>query len=251
VDAEAAAGAARAFGRAVVVKTAHGGYDGRGVGLLSRRDAIESWTDGRPGPFLVQPRLDLEVELAVQVVRGPDGERVTYPVVRTVQEDGMCAVAVVPSGLPAELEAQARELAERIADALEVVGLLAVELFVVDGEILVNEIATRPHNSGHVTQDSSLTSQFDNHLRAVSGLPLGSTDQVVPAAAMANVVGGSRHHRPDIGSVPPDVAVHLYGKEPWPGRKLGHVTAVAATADEAVARARRAAGALTGERVPR
>lgn len=246
---EAAAGAALTLGKPVVVKTAHGGYDGRGVGLLALGDPVERWTDGRTGPFLVQPCLELDAEAAVQVVRGPGGELATYPVVRTVQEDGMCAVAMVPSGLPPELEALARSMAERIAEALEVVGLLAVELFVVDGRLLVNEIATRPHNSGHVTQDSSLTSQFDNHLRAVCGFPLGATDLVVPAAAMANVMGRSREHRPDLGAVPPDVAVHLYGKSPWPGRKLGHVTAIADHPEEAATRARRAAAALTGERV--
>jgi 5-(carboxyamino)imidazole ribonucleotide synthase len=245
-DPEAAAEAARAFGPPVVVKTAHGGYDGRGVGLLDDRVEVEAWIGERPGPFLVQPCLELEAEVAVQVVRSPEGAMATYPVVRTVQEDGMCAVVAVPSGLPAALEDDARRIAERIAEALGVVGLLAVELFVVDGRLYVNEIAARPHNSGHVTQDSSLTSQFDNHLRAVCGLPLGATDLVVPAAAMVNVVGYSRHEAPDLRTAPPDVAVHLYGKDPWPGRKLGHVTAVATTVEEATARARKAADVLNG-----
>lgn len=248
---EEAARAAREQEQPVVVKTARGGYDGRGVARLPVHDAVGAWAGDRPGPFLVQPALELDGEVAVQVVRGVDGATAAYPVVRTIQDDGMCRIVQVPSGLPAELEERAQTVAVRLADALGVVGLLAVELFVVGAELLVNEIATRPHNTGHVTEVASLTSQFENHLRAVCGLPLGSTDLVVPAAAMANLVGRSRHEPPDLRAVPPDVAVHLYGKSPWPGRKLGHVNAVASTAEEAAAKAWRAAEAAMGERVPR
>jgi 5-(carboxyamino)imidazole ribonucleotide synthase len=251
LTAQAVDGAAQAFGGSVAVKTGRGGYDGRGVALVADPGNAGNWAQERSGPFLVQPVLDLDAEVAVQVVRGVDGVCVTYPVVRTVQQDGMCRVVYLPSGLSVELEAEASDHARRIAEAIGVIGVLAVEFFVVAGKLLVNEIAARPHNSGHITETSSVTSQFENHLRAICGLPLGSADILVPAAAMANVVGRSRGDLLDVGAVPPDVSVHLYGKAPRPGRKLGHVTVVAPTADAAVERALSGAAAINCEEVPR
>jgi len=232
-----------AFGGEAVCKVATGGYDGRGVLLGATTTAAQEWYPSRAVTVLVQPPLAIDGELAVQVVRGADGEMVVYPVVRTVQRDGMCAVVQVPSGADPRLEREAVMAACAVAEAIDVVGVLAIEFFVVDGGLLLNEIAARPHNSGHVTMESARISQFENHLRAVAGHPLGSTELVVPAAAMVNVVGGSSTARGH-GPLPTDVAVHLYGKEPRPGRKIGHVTATATTIEHAVDRATAAARAL-------
>jgi len=234
----------------LIIKHASGGYDGRGVLLVERQDQLDRLIDSIDPDsatdiaFLVQPQVAIDLEIAVQVVRSAQGEIVSYPVVRTVQEDGICRMVLVPADIPAEIAQQAVDAATRLAHHLEVVGVLAVEFFVVGGRLLANEIATRPHNSGHITIESSITSQFENHLRAVAGLPLGATDLVVNAASMVNVIG-SDIPRPDSASMfPVDTAVHLYGKAHRPGRKLGHVTAVGDSIDEVVRRARRAAEAL-------
>lgn len=232
-----------AVGGIAVLKVATGGYDGRGVLLGANVDSATEWFPGRPVAVLVQPEMDIDAEIAVQVVRGLDGETVTYPVVRTVQRNGMCAMVQVPSGLDTEVERMAAGMAEAIAAEIDLVGVLAVEFFIVDGELMLNEIAARPHNSGHITMESTRVSQFENHLRAVAGHPLGSTELVVPAAAMVNVVGSSCTGG-EYGPLPTDVAVHLYGKQPRPGRKLGHVTATDATIDSATERALRAARTL-------
>ena len=245
--ASAVRGAAAAFGGPVVLTTASGGHDGRGAHRVDDAGAAEAWALDRVGPYLVQPVLALEAEVTVLVARGARGETAAYPVVRTVRRDGTCRVVHVPSGLVPELEAEARSIAVRIADGLGVVGVLAVQLLVVAGSLLVDEIAARPHHSGHLTQVATITSQFDNHLRAVSGLPLGSTDLVVPAAATADVVARHTGVRPDLQALAPDVSLRLHGEEPRPGRTLGHFTAVAPTVDEAVERARGAAAALTPE----
>ncbi|MFM8863280.1 MAG: 5-(carboxyamino)imidazole ribonucleotide synthase [Acidimicrobiia bacterium] len=232
------AAAIAAVGGAAVLKVATGGYDGRGVLLGATADSATEWFPDRP--VLVQPEMDIDAEIAVQVVRGVDGQMATYPVVRTVQHSGMCAVVQVPSGLDPGIERAAVEMAMAIAAEIDVVGVLAVEFFIVDGELLLNEIAARPHNSGHITIESACVSQFENHLRAVAGHPLGSTELVVPAAAMVNVVGSSCGGV-GYGPLPTDVAVHLYGKQPRPGRKLGHVTATSESVDDATERALRAA----------
>lgn len=235
--------AIEAAGGTAVLKVATGGYDGRGVLLGATADSVAAWFPDRPVAVLVQPELPIEAEIAVQVVRGVDGEAVVYPVVRTVQRDGMCAVVQIPADLDPQLEHSAIDMAIAIAEDIDVVGVLAVEFFVVGGDLLLNEIAARPHNSGHITMESARISQFENHLRAVAGHPLGSTELVVPAAATVNVVGGSCSAS-GYGPLPTDVAVHLYGKEPRPGRKLGHVTATAATVHDATERALRAARTL-------
>ena len=148
----------------------------------------------------------------------------------------MCSIVHIPADIALALEDEAMEIARKIAEVIEVVGILAVEFFVLDGELLVNELAARPHNSGHLTIEASATSQFENHLRAVTGLPLGPTDRIVPAAAMANIVGQTRGELQD-QSFRSDVFIHMYGKTPRPGRKLGHVTAIADTTDQAIERA--------------
>lgn len=232
-----------AVGGTAVLKVAIGGYDGRGVLLGATAESATEWMPDRPVAVLVQPEMDIDAEIAVQVVRGADGDMVVYPVVRTVQRDGMCAVVQVPSRLDPEIERAAVDMARSVADEIDVVGVLAVEFLIVDGALLLNEIAARPHNSGHITMESARVSQFENHLRAVVGHPLGSTELVVPAAAMVNVVGSSCTGG-GYGVLPTDVAVHLYGKHPRPGRKLGHVTATAVTVEDATERALCAARTL-------
>ena len=235
-DLDSAFEAIARFDGAAVLKTAKGGYDGRGVLLDSSEAAVREWFPTGQTTVLVQRRVDVEIEIAAQVVRAHDGAMVTYAPVRTVQSDGMCSIVHIPADIAPALEDEAMEIARRIAEAIDVVGIFAVEFFVLDGELLVNELAARPHNSGHLTIEASATSQFENHLRAVAGLPLGSTDRIVPAAAMANIVGQTRGE-PQDQSFSPDVFIHMYGKTPRPGRKLGHVTAIADTTDQAIERA--------------
>lgn len=239
-DVEAALKAIASFDGSAVLKMATGGYDGRGVLLDADEHSVREWfpadsaTASTPTTVLVQRSVAIDDELAVQVVRATDGSIVTYAPVRTVQADGMCSVVHVPAEIDAELEATACQIARTIADAIGAVGILTVEFFVADGQLVVNELAARPHNSGHLTIEASRTSQFENHLRAVAGFPLGSTELIVPAAAMANIVGRVASTQ-SASSPPVGVAVHLYGKAPRPGRKIGHVTAVAESPDKAVA----------------
>ena len=235
-DLDSAFEAIARFDGAAVLKTAKGGYDGRGVLLDSSEAAVREWFPTGQTTVLVQRRVDVEIEIAAQVVRAHDGTMVTYAPVRTVQSDGMCSIVHIPADIAPALEDEAMEIARAIAEAIDVVGILAVEFFVLDGELLVNELAARPHNSGHLTIEASATSQFENHLRAVTGLPLGSTDRIVPAAAMANIVGQTSGE-PQDQSFSPDIFIHMYGKTPRPGRKLGHVTAIADTTDQAIERA--------------
>lgn len=236
------------FHGSAVLKTATGGYDGRGVLLDMSEDSVRAWFPPVPAQVLVQRAIDVEHELAVQVVRGVDGSVVTYAPVRTVQTDGMCSLVQVPSGLGSAIELEAVLVARTIADVIDVVGILTVEFFVTSGELVVNELAARPHNSGHLTIEGARTSQFENHLRAVAGLGLAPSGRVVPAAAMVNLVGDVTIDNGHDGPIP-GAFVHHYGKTPRPGRKVGHVTAVADTIDAAVELARRTARRLQQEPV--
>ncbi|MGN9913324.1 5-(carboxyamino)imidazole ribonucleotide synthase [Phytohabitans sp. LJ34] len=241
------AGDVRAFGDEVgwpvVAKAVRGGYDGRGVWMLSPDDAPPAGVE-----LIVEERVALRRELAVQVARSPFGQVAAYPVVETVQRDGICVEVLAPApGLPTSLAVAAQQLAIDIATALDVVGMLAVELFEVDSGIVVNELAMRPHNSGHWTIEGARTSQFEQHLRAVLDYPMGETALTAPAVAMANVLGGQPggisiderlHH---LFATDPGAKVHLYGKQIRPGRKIGHVTALGDDMDEVRARAARAA----------
>jgi 5-(carboxyamino)imidazole ribonucleotide synthase len=231
----------------LVLKRPAGGYDGRGVFVVAGRDAAAAVLDEVGGPVLVEPKLPLQLEVAALVGRREDGVHVTYPPVRTVQEGAMCREVHLPAPIDASLATRARELAVTVAGGIGSVGILAVELFVVDGQLLLNELAARPHNAGHVTIEGAVTDQFENHLRAVADLPLGTTDARAPAV-MVNVVGARSDPRDHLADVLQDgeVAVHLYGKGFRPGRKLGHVTVVGPDLDEAGKRARRAAAALSG-----
>jgi 5-(carboxyamino)imidazole ribonucleotide synthase len=222
----------------LVVKAVRGGYDGRGVRMArdvaDAREIVGAYlADGVPA--LVEERVGLRRELSALVARSPFGQGAAWPVVETVQRDGICVLVIAPAPeLPEDLAAAAQQLALRLAAELGVVGLLAVELFeTTDGALLVNELAMRPHNSGHWTMDGARTSQFEQHLRAVLDYPLGDTDATAPVTVMANVLGGPQqpamtvderlHH---LFARMPDARVHLYGKEERPGRKVGHINFV-------------------------
>jgi len=228
--------AARAHGGEVVVKTSRGGYDGRGVWMLDG-DELREFVGGWGGaPLVVEPKLQLRSELAVLIARRTSGEVASWPVLETVQVDGKCNEVLLPAPVDGDVREQARRIGERVADVIDITGVVAVELFVVDPDdtgprLLVNEIAPRVHNSGHLTIEASATSQFEQHLRAILDWPLGPTD-VVSAAAMANVVGNGvdepRSRQALALAVVPGANVHLYGKAPRAERKVGHVTVVGA-----------------------
>ena len=238
------------FGFPAVVKTTRGGYDGKGVWVVrSAVDADEAFASGRP--LLAEELVDFRRELAALVARSPSGEVRAYPVVESRQADGVCAEVIAPApDLDPELDAQARAMAERIATELDVTGILAVELFeTTDGRLLVNELAMRPHNTGHWSIDGAVTSQFENHLRAVLDLPLGATDARTPWSVMVNILGGAvedlEAQRAVVLAAEPDVKIHLYGKSVKAGRKVGHVTAYGPDLDDVLSRARRAAALFT------
>ena len=236
----------------VVLKATRGGYDGRGVWVVSDRDEAKAVVDTGV-PLMTEEKVRLDREVAALVARSPFGQGAAYPVVETVQQDGICVEVIAPApDLDPELAAEAEHLALRIAGELGVVGLLAVELFVSDGQLLVNELAMRPHNSGHWTMDGALTSQFEQHLRAVLDYPLGATTPLQPWTVMANVIGADGEVEPaavderlhHLFAQWPDVKVHLYGKGWRPGRKVGHVNAVGSDLADVRARARAAADYL-------
>jgi 5-(carboxyamino)imidazole ribonucleotide synthase len=218
-----------------VLKAARGGYDGRGVWMLNtptgaRRTVTELLDRGTP--LLVEQCVPMVAELAAVVARSPFGQGAAWPVVQTVQRDGICVEVLAPApGMAAGSAVRAQELALRIASELDVVGVLAVELFLTADGLLVNELAMRPHNSAHWTIEGSRTSQFEQHLRAVLDYPLGSPAPAAPVTVMANVLGAQApppvgvderlHH---LFARYPDARVHLYGKAERPGRKIGHVT---------------------------
>ncbi len=243
---------AAARGWPVVAKAARGGYDGRGVWVLEDAAAAERlWqeTSRRGVELLVEQWVPIERELAVLVARRPGGEQVVYPVVETVQVEGICREVVAPAPVSPALAAEAQRIARRVAELSGVTGILAVELFLAEGRLLVNEIATRPHNSGHYSIEGCYTSQFENHLRAILDWPLGNPALVAPCVVMVNVLGRSTedlHPNLPAALAVDGVRLHLYDKEPRPGRKLGHVTALGADPDETRARAREAAERLAG-----
>ncbi|PFG44095.1 5-(carboxyamino)imidazole ribonucleotide synthase [Isoptericola jiangsuensis] len=245
---------------AAVVKTARGGYDGKGVRVVTAADAVDDWLDAHVagGPeLLVEAKVPFTRELAVLVARRPSGEVRTWPVVESVQRDGVCAEVIAPApDLDDDLAAAARDVAVRIADGLDVTGVLAVEMFEAPGpdgttQVLVNELAMRPHNSGHWTIDGAVTSQFEQHLRAVLDLPLGSTEAVATWTVMANVLGSTLDRLTDalpaVGEQFPDARVNLYGKGIRAGRKLGHVNVSGTDLTEVRRRALAAAALLRGE----
>ncbi|HEX4868227.1 MAG TPA: 5-(carboxyamino)imidazole ribonucleotide synthase [Acidimicrobiales bacterium] len=248
-----------AFRLPCVVKVTRGGYDGKGVWVVrTLDDAAEALADAeqRGVPLLAEEHIDFRRELSALVARAPSGEEVAYPVVATTQLDGICHEVIAPApDLAPERAAEAQDLARRIATELDVTGILAVELFDADdGRILINELAMRPHNTGHWTQDGAVTSQFENHLRAVLDLPLGSPEPRAPWTVMVNILGSPD---PEAGHLydgypqalgrDPRLRVHLYGKDLRPGRKVGHVNAYGDDLDDCLARARHAASWFRGD----
>ena len=248
------------LGWPIIAKTSRGGYDGKGVWKLDGPDeagvpfdGLAETSAGEPVVIVAEEFIDFSRELSAIVVRSASGQLVAYPVSETVQEDGICVETVTPApGLPAEVATGLQELALKVATELGVVGVLAVELMEArDGRIVVNELAMRPHNTGHWTMDGARTSQFDNHIRAVLDLPLGSPDLRDDVVVMHNVLGGTE---PDLTGAllhvfarDRDARVHLYGKDVRPGRKVGHVTVCGTDLDNVRRRARHSARYLMGE----
>ncbi|WP_290471655.1 5-(carboxyamino)imidazole ribonucleotide synthase [Leifsonia sp. 71-9] len=244
-------------GRAVV-KTARGGYDGKGVRVVSEASEADDWflalaEDGRGGALLVEELVSFRRELAQLIARRPSGDSAVWPVVETVQRDGVCAEVIAPApGAAGRTAEAAADIATRIADGLGVTGVLAVELFeTTDGRILVNELAMRPHNSGHWSIEGAVTSQFEQHLRAVLDLPLGETRPRDEWSVMVNILGGPaegtlQDRYPAALAAHPEAKFHGYGKEPRPGRKVGHVTVGGDDLDDVVYRARAAAAYFEG-----
>jgi len=255
------------FGRSVgwplVAKTPRGGYDGKGVRVVSHAAELDDWLAevGRTGPLegglLLEERVDFVRELAVLIARSPSNQAAAWPVVETVQTDGICTEVLAPApGLDPDLAAVATEAGLRIAEKLGVTGVFAVEMFEVrhpatgHPAYVVNELAMRPHNSGHWSMDGAVTGQFEQHLRAVLDLPLGSPTPREPYTVMANVLGGDfpelypayRH----LMARDPGLKIHVYGKDVRPGRKIGHVNVSGTDLDQLRERAQHAADYLGG-----
>ena len=232
----------------LVLKAVSGGYDGKGVWVCESAAEAESVL-AHGIELIAEEYVAFDRELAVLAARSPHRQGAVFPVVQTVQRDGICREVIAPApGLAPGRRAQAAELALRIAEELGVTGLLAVEMFETPAGLLVNELAMRPHNTGHWTIEGARTSQFEQHLRAVLDLPLGSPQLAAPAAVMANVLGGDDADVYDryihVMAADPAVKVHMYGKQVRPGRKIGHVTVLGEDVAELADRARRAASYL-------
>jgi len=232
-----------ANGGRAVVKTPRGGYDGKGVRVVTSPAEVADWFGD--GALLAEELVDFSRELAQQVARRPSGDLVAYPVVETVQRGGVCAEVIAPAPHGAlRLTEVAAGIGASIAEGLGVTGMLAVELFeTTDERLLVNELAMRPHNSGHWSQDGAATSQFEQHLRAVLDLPLGDAAPRQPWAVMVNILGGPadaslESRLPAALAAHPAAKVHTYGKAPRPGRKVGHVNAIGDDLDAVVYEAR-------------
>ena len=257
---EEVAAFAAEVGGPVVLKTTRGGYDGKGVWVVV--------TESECGPafeaavragveILAEEKVAFRRELSALVARSPSGQVAAYPVVESVQKDGVCWEVTAPApDLDEALALEAQRVAMTVAAELDVTGILAVELFETDdGRILVNELAMRPHNTGHWSIDGAVTGQFENHLRAVLDLPLGSPEARQPWTVMVNILGGSHGHisddlyagYPHVLARDPRLKVHLYGKSVKPGRKVGHVTAYGDDLDEVRERARHAAAWFRGD----
>lgn len=242
--------AGRALGYPMMLKRPRNSYDGYGNRTVASDAELGAALEALGGRALAEGWVPFELELATMVARRPGGEAKVYPVVATYQKDHRCEAVEVPAPVPAAVVQRASELALRAAEAYDCVGVVGVEMFLLaDGSVLLNEIAPRPHNTGHYTLDACVTSQFENHLRAVLDLPLGDTSLLGPAAAMVNVIGDragpTRNDGLDRALAVQGASVHLYGKyEVRPGRKMGHVTAVGSDVQTARARATEAANLI-------
>jgi 5-(carboxyamino)imidazole ribonucleotide synthase len=258
--ADVAGFAASVGGFPVVLKTTRGGYDGKGVWVVESAEAsltAFAVAEGSGARVLAEELVDFARELSAVVARAPSGQVAAYAVVESVQRDGVCWEVTAPApGLSEELALEAQRIAMTVAAALDVTGILAVELFETrSGRVLVNELAMRPHNTGHWSIDGAVTGQFENHLRAVLDLPLGSPQARQPWAVMVNILGGEHGGLsedlyagyPHVLARDPHLKVHLYGKAVKPGRKVGHVTAYGDDLDDVRERARHAAAWFRGD----
>ena len=230
--------AAAEFGLPAILKTARLGYDGKGQVAIEHDDGLATaWDRLDRQPCVLEQRLSLQCEVSVVLARGSSGQIAAYPVAENTHVDGILDCTVVPCSISPVLIRRATELATEVAEALDYVGVLAVEMFVVDDQLLVNELAPRPHNSGHWTLDAARTSQFEQQVRAVCGVGLGDPSLSAPAVAMVNLLGDLwAEQEPDWSAAlaHPNASLHLYGKrQARPGRKMGHLTVTAATPAEA------------------
>jgi 5-(carboxyamino)imidazole ribonucleotide synthase len=236
----------------LIAKAPRGGYDGRGVWTLNDAEEAQSVLDCNPGGLLVEPRLEIELELAVLVARSSRGQLVCYEPVETIQREAMCREILAPAEVDPQTATDAKRLAIAIATEIDATGVMALELFLTSTGLLVNELALRPHNSGHYTIEGCVTSQFEQHLRAILDLPLGLPTRLAPAVVTVNVVGNPAGEDPKAALAQalavPGVHVHLYGKKARPGRKLGHVTACGQARGPTRQAARLAAALLEGRR---
>lgn len=244
---EAALAALKAYGGSMIMKTRHGAYDGRGnMVVRSSQDVDKALAafDGRQ--LYAEALIDFECELAVMVARSTQGEIAVYPITQTIHERNICVETLTPAPVGKAIHEKATTIAQSVAELLEGAGTYGIEMFLTkDGRILINEIAPRVHNSGHYTTEAIRTSQFEQHIRAIAGLPLGSVEMLVPAAVMVNILGKRDGPTALKGLAEalaiPAVSVHLYGKSPTKvDRKMGHVTATGATIEEARKRAEKA-----------
>ena len=241
-----------ANGGKAVVKTPRGGYDGKGVRVVEHGAQAADWfaalaEDDRGGALLAEELVPFDRELAQLIARRPSGEIRAWPVVETVQENGICAQVIAPApGVAASAAADIEAIARVIAEGLDVTGVFAVELFyTADGRALINELAMRPHNSGHWTQDGATTSQFEQHLRAVLDLPLGETAPTAPVTVMVNILGGPEgevlaDRFAGVMAAYPSAKLHSYGKASRPGRKVGHINLSGGELDAVLVEARAA-----------
>lgn len=243
-----------ANGGSAILKTPIGGYDGKGVRVVRSATDASDWLanlDDFGGSLLAEEKVDFVRELAQLSARRPSGGFVAWPLVETIQENGVCSVVLAPApNAPDEILAKTKEISEKVATGLGVTGVLAVEMFEArDGRILINELAMRPHNSGHFSIEGSVTSQFEQHLRAVLDLPLGSAAPRAANAVMVNLLGVDDKNDfvqayAKALEAHPEAKIHTYGKGPRAGRKMGHVTVVSDSAEHALAEARGAAAVL-------
>lgn len=251
-DAKSARQALERFGGKMLLKTRRGAYDGRGNIVIDKADDLALALENFGGQQLYAEQfVPFQKELAVMVARSLDGQTAVYPVVETIQERNICLEVLVPAPVEPPIAGQAQQLALDVAEHLEGAGVFGIEMFLTDdNQVIVNEIAPRVHNSGHYTTEACRTSQFEQHIRAITGLPLGSTELITPAAVMINILG-ERNGSTELSGLQnalavPNASVHLYGKSPTKvDRKMGHVTATGATLEEARARAQQARQALT------
>ena len=212
----------------VIAKAVSGGYDGRGVWKVNKGDELQEILK-HTSPLLIEELIDFDTEIAVMVARSPHGQATSWAPVETVQEDGICTITITPAQkISSQVAERAQQIALEIAQLVGVVGVMAVEMFIKGEQIYINELAMRPHNSGHWSIEGSVTSQFEQHLRAILDLPLGSPAMNYPYAVMGNVLGGEKTdmYRPYLHLMArtPSLHFHQYKKEVRPGRKIGHVT---------------------------